>query len=46
MSFMTFSKQCQPIVVDDDDDEDDDEDDDDDSEDPHILERTENKVPE
>ncbi|KAK2408111.1 Ulp1 peptidase [Trifolium repens] len=38
------SRKCQPIVVDDDDD--DDEDDDDDSEDPHILERTENKVPE
>lgn len=39
--------QVQPIVLDvDDDDEDDIEDDEDDSEDPHILDKTENKVPE
>ncbi|PNY04446.1 Ulp1 protease family carboxy-terminal domain protein [Trifolium pratense] len=36
------SRKGQPIVVDDDDDDEED----DDSEDPRILERTENKVPE
>ncbi len=49
MLYMTCSKQgqVQPIVLDvDDDDEDDIEDDEDDSGDPHILEKTENKVPE